>query len=94
MTVTILTEEQQTLYRAMLEPLSHQVRESYLSAMTLRLQVHLGLAVMNGAELSEDLQEIMNNAFASGNDIVLRAMEVVAEVDKARTMNKEFDDGR
>lgn len=80
-----ITDLEESIFRGLLYPLAEQVKQAFISAMVLRMKVHIRLARDNGAE-DEDIPEVINRCFQTGADSLLIEMQKLAESQKADTI--------
>ena len=76
--------EKQALKTALI-PMGETFKESFLNAMVLRCEVHVAVAMMNGAE-PEDTHEIIARAVDSSAALTADFLNRLGEVEKAKGM--------
>lgn len=82
-----MNEKEEQQLRIMLEPIAEIVKETYIKAMLLRINVYERVARDNGAEL-EDIPEVIAQAIESANPAVQAWMDEIGQVKRAQTFTK------
>lgn len=85
-----MTPEEKEALRAAIAPIAIEIQKNFVEAMCLRVEVHIELALSNGAE-DEDIPCIIANAIESAVDITTDWFSKLGEMEKCHDFTKRKD---
>lgn len=82
-----MNDKEKAALRKAIDPIATEIRNNFLEAMVLRVDVHIELALSNGAE-DEDIPEVIANAIETAVGITTEWFAKLGELDKANAFAK------
>lgn len=82
-----MEEREEAALKKVMEPLAEEVKQTFIKAIGLRVDLHMALAMENGAEI-DDIPEIVIHAVDTATPITTAYFDKLGEVEKAHAYTK------